>query len=270
MTAPNARRALLRMLLLPRPGLGDGTIPEIVVQATISPNPSRLAAFRALVGDRSPGLPLTWPYVLATPLHMEIVGDRRFPLPGFGLVHQRERIERFAPIPEDAPLALACRVAGHEPHETGVSFDLTTTAHVGRELVWRSTTTAFKRYPDAPRRHDRWEGAPPVGETWEVPANMGRQYARVSRNFDPIHLSGFTARPFGFPRAVVHGMWTVARSVAALSLPGGPAFLEVSFRRPLLLPATVVFVADRGETSRFAVAPTEGGKPYIEGRAAAR
>jgi acyl dehydratase len=49
-----------------------------------------------------------------------------------------------------------------------------------------------------------------------------------------------TAKAFGFPRAIAHGMWTAARAVAALQgrLPSAMAY-DVAFGRPLLLPSTV-------------------------------
>jgi acyl dehydratase len=138
------------------------------------------------------------------------------------------------------------------------------------EIVWRSTTTAFKRHPDAARGPSEDDRLPTDGETWQVPEDTGRRYARISRNFDPIHLSAWTARPFGYQRAVVHGMWTVARCVAALKPPSGPALLDVAFKRPLFLPSTVVFVHEPGDVIPFAVVAPETGKPYVEGRVAAR
>jgi acyl dehydratase len=62
----------------------------------------------------------------------------------------------------------------------------------------------------------------------------------VSGDVNPIHLSAPTARLFGFPRAIAHGMWTAAGCLASLE-PRTPAAHEVrlAFRRPVLLPSTV-------------------------------
>ena len=59
----------------------------------------------------------------------------------------------------------------------------------------------------------------------------------------------WAAKPFGFERAIAHGMWTKARCLAALRLPD--AFTaDVRFKKPILLPSTVTF----GEAEdRFAV-----------------
>jgi acyl dehydratase len=104
-------------------------------------------------------------------------------------------------------------------------------------------------------------GAPArTSARWRVPADAGRRYARVSGDVNPIHLSALTARAFGFPRAIAHGMWVEARALAALSgrLPDALA-VDVAFRKPLLLPSTVELATARaGAGWGFAVRGREG------------
>jgi acyl dehydratase len=94
--------------------------------------------------------------------------------------------------------------------------------------------------------------SPQGDEQWRLAGDLGRRYAAVSGDRNPIHLHPLTARPLGFPRAIAHGMWTKARCLAALQdahadLRQGAFAIEVSFRRAILLPATVRFdsVAER-------------------------
>ena len=44
----------------------------------------------------------------------------------------------------------------------------------------------------------------------------------MSGDVNPIHLHALTARAMGFPRAIAHGMWTYARTLAPLG-PGSAA-----------------------------------------------
>jgi acyl dehydratase len=62
----------------------------------------------------------------------------------------------------------------------------------------------------------------------------------VSGDRNPIHLWPLTARLFGFPRPIAHGMWTAAASLAALEgwLPRR-CRVAVAFSAPVLLPSTV-------------------------------
>ncbi|MCA9660717.1 MAG: hypothetical protein KC486_20415 [Myxococcales bacterium] len=257
-----------------KPGLsGAASIPRIEAYATVAPDRQRLAAFRDVcAAPPGPYTPLTWPYALVTPLHLHIISAREFPLPALGLVHVREQIVQTRPIPADAELCFRCRVEGHRPHRRGVEFDLTTEVCLapGAAVVWRSTTTALARDRDSRRRATTPTIPTAVsasGERWSVTEDTGRRYARVSRNFDPIHLHTLTSRWFGFRRPIVHGMWTVARSVSALHRDAAPPVrLDVRFRSPLFLPGEVVFSA-HGEPGRraFAVSPAWGGRPHLEG-----
>ncbi|CAM5538070.1 Putative dehydratase OS=Streptomyces griseus subsp. griseus (strain JCM 4626 / NBRC) OX=455632 GN=SGR_4213 PE=3 SV=1 [Streptomyces griseus subsp. griseus] len=98
-----------------------------------------------------------------------------------------------------------------------------------------------------PRAPDRAATAPedlPAHAEWRLPGDLGRRYGAVSGDRNPIHLHPLTARLFGFPRAVAHGMWTVARCLAEADDPAGIRGVRADFRAPVLLPATVTYAAD--------------------------
>ena len=75
---------------------------------------------------------------------------------------------------------------------------------------------------------------------WRLPADLGRRYAAVSGDRNPIHLSAVSARAFGFPRAIAHGMWSAAAVLASMEgrLPDAVQ-ADVRFTSPVLLPSTV-------------------------------
>ncbi len=77
---------------------------------------------------------------------------------------------------------------------------------------------------------------------WKLAGDLGRRYGSVSGDRNPIHLYPLTAKAFGFPTNIAHGMWTLARSLSALQNKLPDAFaVDVEFRKPILLPGTVVF-----------------------------
>ncbi len=112
-------------------------------------------------------------------------------------------------------------------------------------------------------------GAPTGGIEWRLPADLGRTYAAVSGDANPIHLYPLTAKALGFPRQIAHGMWTLARSVAAIEnrLPEAVT-VEVAFKKPVFLPGTVAFAARRDdERWTFAMTSPKDGLPHLLGRA---
>ena len=56
----------------------------------------------------------------------------------------------------------------------------------------------------------------PASAEWKLGGDLGRRYAAVSGDRNPIHMHALTAKPLGFPAAIAHGMWTKARCLAAL------------------------------------------------------
>jgi acyl dehydratase len=107
----------------------------------------------------------------------------------------------------------------------------------------------------------------PATATWRLPGDLGRRYGSVSGDLNPIHVHPLTARMFGFPSAIAHGMWTKARCLAALD-PGLPSrfSVEVAFKRPILLPATVQFAeVSAADTITFGARDAERDTPHLDG-----
>jgi acyl dehydratase len=107
----------------------------------------------------------------------------------------------------------------------------------------------------------------PASAEWRLGGDLGRRYAAVSGDRNPIHMHSLTAKPLGFAGAIAHGMWTKARCLAALESRLPDAFaVEVRFRRPIVLPARVEFAATtEGEEIAFAVRDVKKQTPHLEG-----
>ncbi len=278
--APPSMTGLYLRAATKRGALGDGqTIPRL--EATLDKcraDPADLAAYRQVCGFL-PGdhLPATWPHVLAAPLHLALLTDAAFPLRPLGIVHTRNRITVHQPLPVDAELGVRCWVEGHRQHRLGVEFDLETEVGLDAQTAWSSTTTILARTATGrpagpkPKRED-----PPPGQAaglarstvWRLGGDQGRRYAKVSGDYNPIHLYPWTARPLGFPRPIVHGMWSLARCVAEIEEDLAPAgwTVSVAFRKPVLLPTPVLFTAGHdGDTRTFALRTRDARKVHLEG-----
>ncbi|TFZ33072.1 acyl dehydratase, partial [Pseudomonas syringae] len=115
----------------------------------------------------------------------------------------------------------------------------------GVGLGWEEEST---RRGTAVHREDSPVGDPEAAplprselQGWRASAQIGREYAKVSGDYNPIHLSAPSARLFGFPRAIAHGMWPKARALAAPGehLPAPNAENSAQFPKPVRLPAAV-------------------------------
>lgn len=213
--------------------------------APVAPGP--LAAYRTICGFPATGpLPVTYPHVLAFPLAMRLMTRRDFPLPVTGLVHTWIEITAHRTLHPEDRLELTVYAQELTPHRRGTEVTVVTEAHIGGELVWESRSGYLSRHAtagDRPAPQPPAPGLPAVAE-WRLPADLGRRYGAASGDRNPIHLHPLTARLFGFPRAIAHGMWTVARCLAEAPEPALLRTVRADFRAPVLLPGTVTYATD--------------------------
>lgn len=252
---------------------GGGDLPDLELRAPLTTDLTHLAAYAKVCGfTLRDTLPATYLNVRAFPVHIALMTDGAFPFGPVGLVHLTNTIEHRRPVGVREELALRVWATGLDPHPKGRTVTLhTEVSDAGGEVVWTAASTMLRTGGGDPSA--RVERAPdpevPASVTWKVPGDQGRRYAAVSGDRNPIHLYGLTAKAFGFPRAIAHGLWTKARAVAALEAQLPDAFtVDVEFRKPVLLPTTVTFGsvtdAKTGVTS-FAVKDRRKGSAHLVG-----
>lgn len=256
---------------------GGGELPDLALElADVAIDPARLAEYCRVCGFTvRDELPATYPHVLAFPLHMALLTDPSFPFPAVGLVHIANRITQHRPIRSAERLRLEVELGDLEPHPKGRAFPLITRAWSGEELAWEGRAVSLRRggSGEGSSGAKDSEGAGDDAElrveaAWSLPGDLGRRYAAVSGDRNPIHLYRVTAKAFGFPRQIAHGMWTKARSLAALEPRLPDAFtVEVAFKRPLLLPSKVELATATPEAGRteLEVRSARDGTPHLRG-----
>ena len=241
--------------------LGDQTI-----------DADHLLAYQKVCGFRvTDVLPPTYLHVLAFPVSVALMTERAFPFPLIGMVHVANSITVHRPVRADETVSFTVRAADLRPHPAGRQLDLLASAAIDGEEVWSGRSTYLRR-GGAPKSSDPKppkQLVEPLGATSQVkvPDDIGRRYGAVSGDRNPIHLYGVTAKLFGFPSAIAHGMWLKARTLAALEgrLPAAYT-VDVAFKTPVLLPSTIAIsaaAANQGWT--LDVRNARNGKPHLTG-----
>jgi acyl dehydratase len=266
-------RASLYLRALGKRKISAERLPEQGLRCCLRVDPANLAAYRRLCHFADDGrLPGTYPHVMAFNLQLQLLTARDFPFPLLGLVHLHNRIEVLRPLGGIDGLRFAVRADNLQPHAKGGTFELVTEAEDGLGLLWRESSRmlvrGLKLEDGAAPENEPLPDALPEATRWYADSDIGRRYARVAGDYNPIHLSAPSARLFGFPRAIAHGMWTQAMALAALRghLPKAGYAFEVAFHKPVRLPAEVMLGASAAAPSGQLRVDGHGGLLHMTGR----
>lgn len=259
LAAPPSTSRLLLAAALGARGRKGSTLPDTTLRlASVAVDRDHLLRYQRMCGfGVNDALPHTYPHVLAFPLQTALMSASDFPMPLPGMVHLANEITVHRALGAEDVLDVAVTARDLRPHPKGRLVDVVTVVDVAGEPVWEGRSTYLSRGhgdAEAPReaKAPALPDGPPVA-VLRLGGDLGRRYAAASGDVNPIHLHPLTAKAMGFPRAIAHGMWTYARTLALLGpVTYAPSTSHVWFKKPVLLPATVELVVSRSAETTVA------------------
>lgn len=262
---------LFAKALVPSFGTGPARVPDYAVRvAGMRQSLERLTDYDQVCGFTvRDEVPPTWLHVLSFPLHVQLLSSAESSIRLAGAVHVSNTMTLHRPVSSTEVLDVTVRVDNLRPHKRGVMLDMVGEITVDGVLVWDGVSTYLapgahtSGEPEALER-PVFEPRPTIAH-WSLPADLGRQYRRVSGDPNPIHTHLLAAKAFGFARPIIHGMWTHARVLSALDGRLPEAYTaSVDFAKPILLPATVGAWWEPTEDGwQAAVTTKDGSKPFL-------
>lgn len=217
---------------------------------------SSIKQFHAVTRWQSDHLHPCYLHVVSFPMHLMLMLQKDFPFALLGLVHINNEITQYRPVRVSEACVFRCYFKDMKPHAKGIVFSIATDVHVNGELCWSSVSSNLYR---STKFNPLNKESTPANEAsiglkwgvqsqqmWQLNSGLGRDYARASGDFNPIHLSKLSARLFGFKHAIAHGMWSKSRCLSALEQITPDLFVQpfntqVQFIKPAMLPSRVVF-----------------------------
>ena len=230
--------------------------------------------YNAVCGFKEDDISLTAPQVVASPLHMFLLSRPEHPMPMLGMVHLHNSIDCIKPLEYGTAYDVLVRVGETRSISLGLEFDVHTQFLVGEEVHWSSVMTILCRVKGMPKPSVKPVPAEPLSALGaryvavKVPENQGRKYAKVSNDYNPIHLYAQTAKMFGFRQAIVHGMWTAAKtlSIVEAGLGSRARKFDLSFKQPVFLPSGIaVKHVTAADDSKFEVLAERDSKVLMVG-----
>jgi hypothetical protein len=216
----------------------------------------QVAKYRQLFGNQGNAIPLGYFYVLSQRAQLALLLDEQFPFPIPGLIHTRNALQLHGTVRGNAGLAVSVSVLPNQ----GVGGAPGIVCHVEMRQSGQLVVSCISAYR-IPRKGAKKreiqrppECLPPwyVQSDWLFRRSDSWRYARVSGDYNLIHLSRLLARAFGFKGAIAHGMYSVGRAVASIESRTTRQLIAIDadFLHPIPLPARAAFgfgPADTGQ-----------------------
>ncbi|MCO5234005.1 MAG: hypothetical protein LC105_11490 [Chitinophagales bacterium] len=197
--------------------------------------------------------------------------DAPFPLPG--MVHLSCEIKQFNTIYPSDRLDATCQFGRLIQHDKGTAIEIITTLTRNDKIVWQQKN--INLYLGKKGIGEAAEEKPAIDITtpdniypWSLATHLGLEYAKVSGDFNPIHLHTLGAKLLGFPKHLIHGWYSLSRAVAPIqSATKGIHELYVSFKKPLFLPGKVISRIQNvnDNTTFFDVINEKEAYPHLKG-----
>ncbi|THC45365.1 hypothetical protein C2862_06220 [Massilia sp. Mn16-1_5] len=243
--------ALVLRVLSKRPRPAQASAPGPLTSSFTLPaiDAAHVARYAAALGFAPGAVPLTWWYLPVQRAHMTTMLTDAFPYRLAGIVHVENELVAHAAPPANTPIRLDTRIDILPPTSSGAVYcALETAGSAGGERIFTCTSKYLAVRGQRSGKGARQVPAVQPGsviDSWTLPPSSGRAYARVSGDWNPIHLTRWSARLLGLPAPIIHGMHSVARSCAALEAAAGRrvSAMSVRFTAPVPLGSTVVLTS---------------------------
>lgn len=262
-------------------------LPNYTRQKSISVVPSHFSAYNKLINWQTRDEQIVHPNYIQTlslSMQLDMMVQDTFPFKPLGLVHIGNQIKvRQSPRVFDQ-LALVTEFGEIYFHKRGWLFEVITKAFIknrpneinpndmnaepdviGTSLYLARTThnkdnfdlvsTNVSEIP-AWLKANQNQLLDSLGQSdkiasFEFQSDVGRKYAKVSGDYNPIHLHPFTAKILGFKKAIAHGMYSKAIVISEMqnqSLIRSEQFeINTVFSQPIALPTKVDMLCHKGE-----------------------
>lgn len=280
---PANGKAMFKALVLPRAGFDSSVgLPNIKAtwEGAVADTRELNEYLQTLSLEKHDYLPILYPHVMAGSMHMNMLSHKSFPIRLLGSVHLKNRIVQHKAIADDAIMEIRSEIGAYRLVEKGVEFDFTTDAYVQGEKVWEEISTYFqagkfggKENPSSEKSFELESlNQPQESGSWHVPNNRGKKYAKITGDYNPIHMSPIAAKLFGFKRDIAHGFGVLAEAIeysSAIEQAGGiekSLQVDVVFKGPVFLDSDVSIKQNKEQDqNRFDVYCGSNPKPSICG-----
>ena len=230
---------------------------------TASEFQAKLSAFNQLHGWSHDQLHPCFPQFLGLKQTIDALLHKSSPFPLMGLVHLSNEISIINPLANE-DMTIDCCFSAISVHQKGITVDVAIEARQSGQIclsakstyLYRVTSDTKDLKSSSSTQSANAESMQRVEDAGHIDIrdNAGRKYARISGDYNPIHLYNWSAKLLGFKTSIAHGMHTLALTLSRLNgkheVLTAPCRVSNQFINPASLPCELVLHSSAPTTGR--------------------
>lgn len=220
-------------------------------------------------------LPISYPFILTMPMQIQLFSHPSILINPLGFLHVSNHITLNKPIPKDSVMEAFCYIDSTQLAKKGIEITVKIVIKVNSEPSWECKSTYLKfskKYRDEAGNGKKlfsFESYDKYDEEhhWYVSRKDAFSYARVSGDYNLIHLSKIFARITGLPKPIIHGMFSIGKCLHYLKLnsPDKLHFYHI-FKGPIPLNSNCILcIKNLPHGKRFDLFAENNPRPCIQG-----
>lgn len=184
-------------------------------------------------------LPISFAFIAGFKPMMKALAHKHFAFSPIGMIHLTAEFNQHYPIDFTVPYSVTIKVKQNRRHPLGKLVQIEEQFYQNNQNCLTIKNTLLKKLKSlaTPRKVE--------GLQFTQPAEIGidqataRSYAKLSYDYNPIHISNRLAKLFGMPSAVIHGMHLAHLLLIDKQL--NEPRLKIEFKKPCTMPSSIGF-----------------------------
>lgn len=241
------------------------------LKLTVFAKTSQLKKYQKLlkINNDSQILPIFYLQVLAFKLHLKLLNHKHLPFKVTGAIHKENSVTYHKPIYKNDPINFQVSIDKFVKTNTSTQCTILTEAYVSGEIKWQARSTYYHRNSKSEERkkepHLNTQRNVILQKTLKLSENLGRKFALISGDINPIHMHPMIAKLFGFQSTIIHGMYMSAKTLSPFNIDKSslPVTVNNTFIKPIELPTRVLIKYSINTCSVEPLANPDSSKPFL-------
>ena len=232
--------------------------PSVLRFTHVEPNLEAITSFKNMFGCEE--LPISYMFILSFRYIGQLLVSSKIPSKLMGMIHLTSNFKEVGQHDWLKPTEIEVRINSCEESEKGFIYSLSTYFYqLGQPTLVNENQFLDKKSNYRSRKSKVTITEPNVNiiTKTQFSQRTARQYAKVSGDYNPIHMHSLLAKTFGMKSSVMHGMyglhWMLTHQKILTTKPleeiSSYKTVTVNFNRPCYLPKTVVLAENLDEQS---------------------